>query len=154
VSVAVDPGIDTEREFERGLRGYLDAVATAVGVGAESYTMDLDTPVSAYVAVDRSLSRFPGRDVALLWDEREGWSVAVETHSGEDLIVVARFGGTVIPDPRTVARFLDSARVETSRAACAAPATLRLPGNHHELTAELARWNVGSPAISERLGMV
>jgi hypothetical protein len=36
-----------------GLRSYLAIVATALGVGLESCTLDIDTPVSAYLAVDQ-----------------------------------------------------------------------------------------------------
>jgi hypothetical protein len=51
--------IDTDFGFLRGLRAYLAAVGAAVGVGVESCTMDIDTPVSAYVALDRPLDRYP-----------------------------------------------------------------------------------------------
>jgi hypothetical protein len=99
--------IDTDFGFIPGLRDYLTAVGAAVGVGAESCTMDIDTPVSAYLALDWRLDRFPDRDLALLWDECHGWAAAVETHSGEDLIALAYLGGDdVLPEPQVVARFL------------------------------------------------
>jgi hypothetical protein len=99
--------IDTDFGFIPGLRGYLTAVGAAVGVGAESCTMDIDTPVSAYIALDGRLDRFPDRDLALLWDERHGWAAAVETHSGEDLVPLAYLGDDdVFPEPQVVARFL------------------------------------------------
>ncbi|WP_344427665.1 DUF6292 family protein [Amycolatopsis minnesotensis] len=88
------------------LRAYLGAVARTVGVGLESCTVDLDEPVSAYLAVDGRHPRFPDRDVALLWDERSGWAAAIEPHSGEDLTVLTYLGGsTSVPTPDTVARF-------------------------------------------------
>uniref|UniRef100_UPI0035E4303C DUF6292 family protein n=1 Tax=Amycolatopsis pithecellobii TaxID=664692 RepID=UPI0035E4303C len=66
----------------------LRKVTDALGIGLESCTVDHDSPVSAYVALDGRLPHYPDRDVALLWDERHGWAAAIETHSGEDLIVL------------------------------------------------------------------
>ena len=89
------------------LWGYLSEVTAELGIGLESCVLDHDIPVSAYIALDVRLPHYPGRDVALLWDERYGWSVAIETHSGEDLIVLRYLGGdSVIPAPQSVARFV------------------------------------------------
>ncbi|MEU3624567.1 hypothetical protein BS329_36320 [Amycolatopsis coloradensis] len=90
---------------------YLAEVTAALGVGLESCTVDHDSPVSAYVALDERLPRHPERDVALLWDEIHGWAVAIETHSGEDLIVLRYLGGnTATPPPGRVARFVKALR--------------------------------------------
>jgi hypothetical protein len=102
----LDDPVDTPESFARGLRGYVDEVARAVGVGLESCAIDPYPPASVYVALDTKLAGFPGRDLALLWDERFGWSAAVETHSGEDLIVIAYRGGELLPDPSDVAAFV------------------------------------------------
>ncbi len=94
--------------YHRALRGYLATVANALGIGMESCALDIDTPVSAYLAVDHKVLAFPDRDVAVLWDEERGWSVAMETHSGEDLILLAGLGGdTVAPPAEIVARFVE-----------------------------------------------
>ncbi|HEY1572989.1 MAG TPA: DUF6292 family protein [Pseudonocardiaceae bacterium] len=53
------------------------------------------------------MARFPHRDLALLWDERHGWSAGVETHSGEDLIVVAHRGADLLPPPAAVRAFAE-----------------------------------------------
>jgi hypothetical protein len=93
------------------LRDYLADVTTALGIGLESCTVDLDIPVSAYIALDDHLPGYPGRDLALLWDEVHGWSAAIETHSAEDLIVIRYLGGTTItPPPAQVARFVAALR--------------------------------------------
>lgn len=81
------------------LRGYLSIVAAGLGVGLESCTLDIDAPVSAYLAVDYKVAAYPDRDVALLWNERSGWSLAVETHSGEDLIVLADLSSEEVAPP-------------------------------------------------------
>jgi hypothetical protein len=105
---------------------YLADVTTALGIGPESCTVDHDTPVSAYVALDEHLPGYPGRDVALLWDEVHGWAAAVETHSGEDLIVVRYLGGpTVTPAPGKVARFVTALREDDHRVGRLDPPALR-----------------------------
>jgi hypothetical protein len=105
---------------------YLADVTTALGIGPESCTVDHDTPVSAYVALDEHLPGYPGRDVALLWDEVHGWAAAVETHSGEDLIVVRYLGGpTIAPAPGTVARFVTALREDDHHVGRLDPPALR-----------------------------
>jgi hypothetical protein len=92
------------------LRAYLADVTTALGVGLESCTIDHDTPVSAYVALDERLPGYPGHDVALLWDEVHGWSAAIETPE-DGLTVLRHLGGPVIdPPPQHVARFVAALR--------------------------------------------
>ena len=103
-------GIDRDHGLRSGLTGYLAAVSAAVGVGEESCTTDLDAPASAYIALDVRLPRHPGRDMALLWDERHGWAFAMETRSGEDLLVLAYLGGELVPSPARVRRFVAAIR--------------------------------------------
>ncbi|GAB3721965.1 hypothetical protein GCM10027598_36260 [Amycolatopsis oliviviridis] len=62
-------------------------------VGLESRTVDNDSPVSAYVALDHRLPSHPDRDRALPWDEAHGWAIAIETHSGEDLVIIRVHAG-------------------------------------------------------------
>ena len=91
------------------LLGYLQDVTAELGIGLESCTLDHDTPISAYVALDTRLPHYSDRDVALLWDEERGWAAAIETHSGEDLIVLRYLGGPAIaPPPSRVARFVQA----------------------------------------------
>ncbi|WP_370962621.1 DUF6292 family protein [Amycolatopsis sp. cg9] len=102
--------IDREYGLLCGLTGYLAEVSAAVGVGAESCTVDVDAPVSAYIALDARLGRCPDRDTALLWDERYGWSLAMETRSGEDLLVLAYLGRELVPRPARVRDFVAAIR--------------------------------------------
>src|ERR1700743_3781772 len=94
-------------ETVAGLRDYVALVAAALGVGLESCAIEPYPPASAYIALDARLARFPHRDLALLWDERHGWSAGVETHSGEDLIVVAYRSGDLLPPPAAVRTFAE-----------------------------------------------
>lgn len=102
--------------FDRGLRAYVTAVARALGVGEESTTVDSTVPASAYLALDGTPPAFPDRELALLWDERHGWAAAVETHSGEDLLVLGYLdpahGAT--PAPRVLVRFVEALRAGRS----------------------------------------
>jgi hypothetical protein len=106
VTTSIERPIGHQHTAIRALRGYLSRVTAALGIGLESCTIDHDRPVSAYLALDTRLEHYPDRDVALLWDERHGWAAAIETHSGEDLIILRYLGGTLIPPPSTVARFV------------------------------------------------
>ncbi|MDT7802113.1 MAG: hypothetical protein QOI78_5546 [Actinomycetota bacterium] len=145
-------GIDREYGLLRGLTGYLTAVGAAVGVGDESCTLDVDVPVSAYIALDGRLARHPGRDLALLWDERHGWSFAMETHSGEDLLVLAYLGGELVPEPARVRAFVAATR------SSGAPFALRIPPDlrdgRGDLLSRLARyrrdtWTTGASFLHQ-----
>lgn len=120
------------------LWNYLADVTGALGIGLESCTVDHDTPVSAYVALDGRLPAYPDRDVALLWDEIRGWAAAVETHSGEDLIVIRYLGGpSVAPPASRVAEFAAAVRDDDHRIGCLAPPQLRALGTPADLDAVL-----------------
>ena len=96
--------------FHQSLRAYIAKVARALGVGLESCAFDLDVPVSAYLALDTRLDRFPDRDLALLWDEVHGWAAAIEASCGEDVIVLSYAGEEILPVPGAVVRFVRAVR--------------------------------------------
>ena len=92
----------------RGLHRYVRLVADALGLAGEGWYVQLEPPAATvYLPLQDRMERFPGRDVALLWDEEHGWALAVESHSGEDLLVLAYFGDDVLPAPRAVAAFAE-----------------------------------------------
>ena len=62
-----------------GLRRYVRLVAEALGLSGEEWTVLLDNPVTVYLAIEQRLPACPDRDVALLWHEHHGWSLALET---------------------------------------------------------------------------
>ncbi|EOD70247.1 DUF6292 family protein [Amycolatopsis vancoresmycina] len=138
-------GIDRDHGLRSGLTGYLAAVSAAVGVGEESCTLDLDAPTSAYIALDERLSRHPGRDMALLWDERHGWAFAMETHSGEDLLVLAYLGGELVPSPARVRGFVTAIRSAGGASALPVPPDLR--GDRGDLLGRLRRHRRLSPYL-------
>jgi hypothetical protein len=88
----------------RGLRQYLLAVAGKLD--APAWFCEVDVPASAYLALERRLARFPDHETALLWDERDGWSAAVESSTGEDVVVLAYLGDDVLPAPEVVVKFV------------------------------------------------
>lgn len=90
----------------RGLTRYVGLVAEAIGIPPSACNCAPDLVGNAYIAVDGRMPRYPDRDVALLWDEENGWSAGIETGCGEDVIVLAYLGGEVVPPPATVADFL------------------------------------------------
>jgi anti-anti-sigma factor len=90
----------------RGLRRYTELVTWAVGQGDGGSYVQLEPPVSVYLALDRRLPRAPTQDAALLWDERYGWALAVEPNGAEDLRPVAYLGGDLLPRPAVVANFV------------------------------------------------
>ncbi|QWF77768.1 DUF6292 family protein [Amycolatopsis sp. CA-230715] len=137
------PQIGPDLEFSTRLREYVHRVSVAIGVGWESCAVDTSSPATGYIAVDWRLPGHADRDVAVLWDETQGWSVAIETHSGEDLIVVALLGGSLTPDPSAVADFLADVRGGT----LAAPGAPVVPLPRPDLTASLDR-HAAAPLLS------
>ncbi|MGW5714804.1 DUF6292 family protein [Amycolatopsis sp. NPDC003865] len=135
-------GIDRDHGLRSGLTGYLAAVSAAVGVGAESCTVDLDDPASAYIALDVRVPSHHGRDTALLWDERHGWAFAAETHSGEDLLVLAYLGGELVPAPARVRGFVAAVRAAGGASGVPVPPDLR--GDRGALVERLRRHRLGA----------
>ena len=111
------------------LRDYFAEVTRAFGIGLESCTVDQGPPLSAYVALDERLPGYPGRDVALLWDEVHGWSIAIETRFGEDLIVLRYLGGASVAPPSVrLIRFVAALREDDHRIGQLVPPVLRPVG--------------------------
>jgi hypothetical protein len=98
--------LDHDGAAARGLRRYVRLVAEAVGVGAEASTLQLDEPVSVYLALDRCSPQHPDQDLALLWSERDGWALGLESMVNADVLVQGFLGAEVLPPPRTVADYV------------------------------------------------
>lgn len=101
---------DLTRALERGLGAYVQAVAAAIGVPAEGTTVEISDTATAYLALSRPWPGRPDHDAMLLWSERRGWTIAMETAPTEDPVVIARWvGDDLVPPPEEVARFVDDA---------------------------------------------
>jgi len=97
---------DVTRALTLGLTGYLRAVATAVGESAAGTSCEVTDTATAYIGLTRKGPRY-GRDLMLVWSERDGWAVLVETDPSESSIVVSRLGGDdPAPPPWVVSRFV------------------------------------------------
>jgi hypothetical protein len=67
----------------------------------------------------------------LVWSERTGWTVSVETDPGEQPMVVARLGGRdPAPEPKVVADFVSEAVTRDSSVAAGPPGTMETNRAH------------------------
>ncbi len=72
--------------------------------------MEISDTATAYLGLPRRWLDRPDHDVMLVWSERRGWSLVVETEPTEDPVVIARHGGhDLVPSPGAVARFVADA---------------------------------------------
>jgi hypothetical protein len=77
----------------------------------------------------------------LVWSERHGWSIAVETEPAEPPVVVAHLGGgDPVPEPAVVGRFV--ADVEAGSPAGVARPEFPARGNREVLAKRLSRYAV------------
>ena len=93
-----------EWDLARGLREYVRQVAQACGCSGEAFSVQLETPLSAYIPLENRVESFPELDVALLWDARTGWSSVLET-AGNELITLTYLTDSLVPSPDVVAAF-------------------------------------------------
>lgn len=89
--------------LDRALGDYVMSVAEAVGVAAEGVTWEVTDTVTAYLALSGRSADHPGRDTMLVWNERQGWVISVETGPAESPIVLSRAGADLVPAPDVVA---------------------------------------------------
>ncbi|HEY7594481.1 MAG TPA: DUF6292 family protein [Actinophytocola sp.] len=91
------------------LAGYVRQVAAAIGVPADAVGYEVSDTATAYLGLVERLPEHAGRDLMLVWDERLGWYVGVETHPGKTPLVLSYLGGDAMPPPAVVARFVAEA---------------------------------------------
>ncbi|WP_425480777.1 DUF6292 family protein [Sciscionella sediminilitoris] len=92
--------------LEPALHGYIARIATELGVGAEATLCELSDRASAYIALSERCSAYPDQDLALLWDQQCGWSLATEPHPGGALNVLAYHGHSLVPEPGELVTFV------------------------------------------------
>jgi hypothetical protein len=119
------PGSDqqaqTDGQLGRGLAGYLAAVASSLDVSVEATASEVTDTATAYLALAARTPEHPGRDLMLVWNERHGWRLAVETNPGEDAVVLAYLGADPVPEPAVVARFVHDVLAGAPAGATTAP---------------------------------
>ncbi|MBY8849925.1 DUF6292 family protein [Saccharothrix longispora] len=135
----VDPDPDHTQALTRALREYVRAVAVAVGVPADGTTFEVTDTITAYLALGQQAPEHPGRDLMLVWDERQGWSVSVETDPGESPVLLARGGDDPVPHPEAVARLVAGSAARRAGAPAVAPRQL-----DRAALAERMEWRVGA----------
>ncbi|WP_157360500.1 DUF6292 family protein [Amycolatopsis thermoflava] len=105
-----------ETVVARGLHRYVRLVAHELGLRGNPYCVQVEPPLSAYLALDRHLPDRVDRELGLTWDEQEGWALGVETECGEDLVAIRFLGSEPLPPPAEVAAFARQPLKESSRA--------------------------------------
>jgi len=99
--------VDPDSLTARGLSRYVAEVAASLRVPRHAVHHEVSELSSAYLALHRRSPRFPDLDLGLLWDERHGWSVALETAPADGPVVLAYLGGDVLAEADEVHRFVE-----------------------------------------------
>jgi hypothetical protein len=106
-------GLDDTQEglptLGRSLARYVQQVAAATGVPTEAVGYEVSDTATAYLGLTHRLPEHPGRDLMLVWDERLGWLLGVETNPHEAQLVLGYLGDDIVPSPGAVARFVAGA---------------------------------------------
>jgi hypothetical protein len=120
-------GLDTPVPLTRRLAVYVHQVAAALGVSTEATGYEVTDTATAYLALDQRWATQPHHDLMLVWDERLGWYIAVETTPSEAPVVLAYLDGDTVPAPAAVARFVSDTATDqgVTRIRPVAPATDR-----------------------------
>jgi len=98
--------VDFETALARGLSRYVRLVADTLGLGDGGYYVQVEPSASAYLPLDGRLAAYPDHDVALIWDQVHGWALGIEANA-EDVVPVRYLGGSLLPLPSLVARFVN-----------------------------------------------
>lgn len=134
-----DTGGRTDELVARGLADYVLAVADALHVGTEATDSEVTDTVTGYIALGARSAAWPNRDLMLVWNERVGWALAVETPPAEDDVVLAYLGEELVAEPSVVARFVGDVLDGRSAGHDRPPAPAE--AGRAELGARLARYS-------------
>ena len=107
--LGLDDGQGGSPTLSQSLAGYVRQVATAIGVPVDAIGYEVSDTATAYLGLATRSPEHAGRDLMLVWDERLGWYVGVETHPDETPLVLCYLGGDAVPPTATVARFVTDA---------------------------------------------
>jgi hypothetical protein len=90
--------------LRRGLAGYVRAVAAALGVPPEGTGFEISDTATAYLGLAVRWPERPGQDLMLVWSERSGWTLAVESNPPLELAHLDV--EDLVPEPSVVAGFV------------------------------------------------
>ncbi|WP_020657770.1 DUF6292 family protein [Amycolatopsis benzoatilytica] len=96
----------TTPDLEIVLADYVRAVAQRAGIPLHAVTHEVTDTATAYLGLARGTADSPRRDLMLVWDERLGWSIAIEPRGNDHPPVICHLSGHVAPPPGTVAQFV------------------------------------------------
>jgi hypothetical protein len=101
--------LEPDQKAARGLDHYVRLVGRELGLDGAGHLINFEPTVRVFLPLDARMARFPDQDVALVWDEERGWAIGVETDSASPVVVLSYLAEDVLPEPRTVARFVRDA---------------------------------------------
>ncbi|MGW4396651.1 DUF6292 family protein [Amycolatopsis nivea] len=92
--------------LESALAEYTRQVAELIGVPAEAVTCEVTDTATAYLGLTVRTADLPQRDLMLVWDERLGWSIAIEPRGDDQPPAICHLGRQIAPSPAAVAQFV------------------------------------------------
>lgn len=105
--LGLEPAAETGApDLESALAEYTRLVAERIGVPAEAVTFEVTDTATAYLGLTARTVDLPQRDLMLVWDERLGWSIAIEPRGDDQPPVICHLGRQIAPPPETVAQFV------------------------------------------------
>ena len=116
-----DGRAEADFSLARGLGGYVHAVAGLLHISTEATAYEVSDTATAYLALSERSPGHPDHDLMLVWTERQGWALAVETAPAEPPAMLAYLGADLVPEPREVVRFVNDVLADPSGAACVRP---------------------------------
>lgn len=87
-----------------------------MNVAVEATDFEVSDTATAYLGLAVRSAEHPDHDLMLVWSERHGWALAVETAPAERPAVLAYLGADVVADPTEVARFVKDALADSAGA--------------------------------------
>ena len=88
---------DSPHAEARALRGYIEAVAEAMGVEPSATWHEYGPPSTAYVALPDRWPNNASRFLMLQWASEDGWTLAVEPAGTEPPVVLAAWPAYLAP---------------------------------------------------------
>nr|WP_237439749.1 DUF6292 family protein [Amycolatopsis rubida] len=102
----IQPAVGAAPSLDSALAGYVRRVAEQIGIPLDAVTHEVTDTATAYLGLASGTAEHPRRDLMLVWDERLGWSVAIEPRGNDHPPVIRRLRGHIAPPPAAVAQFV------------------------------------------------